>query len=195
MKLLPMDMWGKPPQFDLESIVGLAHIAGGAIRRWFTGEPQESDIDLFPVNEAACKELLGVFGKPAFSTPTTDTFVHNNKQTVQIVKLYFEDIYKLFDIFDYCHCQFGYSASGEIHATDVAIMSALRKHLRVHRFQPGHEIDSLRRAFKYQRSGFTPCAGTIRDIATAMLNIESKDALDKQVEISPNGGSRIVRFD
>jgi len=59
---------------------------------------------------------------------------------------------------------------------------------------PNFAADSLRRAFKYQTKGFTPCAGTIRDLATAFTTI-TREQIQAQVEMSPNGGKRLVRFD
>ena len=52
----------------------------------------------------------------------------------------------------------------------------------------------MRRAFKYQRKGFEPCLGTIRDIAEVIRTLNEEE-LKAQVELSPAGGKRFVRFD
>jgi hypothetical protein len=53
---------------------------------------------------------------------------------------------------------------------------------------------AVRRSFKYQTKGFFPCAGTMRSLAEAIRSL-TDDEIKKQVEMSPAGGQRIVRFD
>ena len=169
-------------------------IAGGAVRRWFSGEKQDSDIDIL----SSKKEYLDKFvmdmqlGRPKFSTKTADTYIVD-KTAIQIIKLYSNSPEESLDGFDFKHCQFFYTTEG-VYATHEAIICTLRKHLAVHRIRRGFEMDSLRRAFKYHSQGYNPCYGTLRDLAFAIMQMDQSSMM-QQIEISPSGGTRVVRFD
>ena len=99
----------------------------------------------------------------------------------------------MLDGFDFNVCQFAWDGS-KVFATMEAIVGALRGHLAVNKLQPGFEMDSFRRAFKYQRRGFLPCAGTMLTLATALQSL-TPEKIKEQVEMSPGGGKRFIHFD
>jgi hypothetical protein len=51
VEINPDFMIGEKPKYELKSLPsgygGSVFIAGGSVRRWFTGEKQNSDVDLF----------------------------------------------------------------------------------------------------------------------------------------------------
>lgn len=187
-------MRGKKPDITL---VDGSCIAGGAVRQWFTGREGISDIDIFFQNESALKSFIAQSlpsnTAPVHQTVNADTYL-KGEQVIQCIKLkYFVDIQELFDSFDFTCCQFAF-CDGKIYSTVEAVVSTLRGHLGIHKIQKGFELDSLRRAFKYQKKGFKPCLGTMRSLAESFRDIQPED-LAKQTEISPAGGKRLIRYD
>ena len=168
-------------------------IAGGAIRRWFAGKEELSDVDVFGPSEKHLKDFLASKkSELLFSTKNADTYLIEGVN-VQLIKYYHPTIEKLLAEFDFNVCQFGWSEDG-IFATEDAVIGLLRGHLSVGKIQEGFEVDSLRRAFKYQSKGFQPCLGTIQKIANSFVEITAEE-IAAQIEMSPKGGKRGVRFD
>lgn len=169
-------------------------IAGGAVRAWFTGGEKVSDIDVFGPSLQATADFVNSLFRPKL------VGAHSNAETylvygslVQVIKLFKPNIDELLYGFDYNVCQFAWTGEG-IFATQEAIIGALRGHLAVGRISHDFAMDSLRRAFKYQKKGYAPCAGTLRDIANALRKLSDED-VKNQVEISPSGGKRTVHMD
>jgi len=189
-------MLGKKPEVQM---VNSCWVAGGAIRSWFDREKM-SDIDIFFKNQEALDNFKNTnsLKTPSFSTKITDTFIlnedNNSKKIIQTIKIFRDSIESLFDSFDFTICQFAWDGT-KIYSTIEAIVSVSRKHLAVHKIQEGYEIDSLRRAFKYQNKGYKPCLGTIRDLALALSKKQEVD-ITSQVQISPGGHVRgAIRWD
>lgn len=187
IELKPEEMRGRKPNVKLPE--GTFY-AGGCIRRWFTGEKQDSDFDIFKLqdNIEIPENWTKVFSNKVQTTYKVGT------QIVQVIEIVYEDIQDAFNKFDFHHCQFAYTGES-IFTTKRAIISTLRKHLSFNAVNPGFELDTLRRAFKYQRQGFTPCEGTIFDLGMMFQNT-TQEQLEETVQMSPGGGRRsIVRFD
>mgnify|MGYP000934662537 CR=1 FL=1 len=138
-------------------------MAGGAVRRWFTGEPQNSDVDLFTSSEEIAKANIPSSAKEFKNCWT----YRENGHKVQFIKIYFPTVIDCVSKFDFTICQFVY-VKGYVQATLDAIITASRKRLAVAAIQPSYEMDSLRRAFKYSKAGYSPCAGTIRELFKAI---------------------------
>ena len=98
-----------------------------------------------------------------------------------------------FDSFDFTVCQFGWDGK-DIFGTSLGLVSALRGHLGVHKIDKALATDSLRRAFKYAAKGYKPCHATIRDLGLS-FNSLAKEEIENQIQISPNGGTRIIGVD
>lgn len=171
-----------------------AWVAGGAIRCWYLQKPNKSDIDFFFNSEQAAEvfKQANNISNPKYTHKNADTFDTNGK-VIQLIKIYHENIESIFDSFDFTICQFAYDGK-TVYATAEAMITAARGHLTVHKIQQGYELDSLRRAFKYAKKGFEPCLGCLKQIGESFRNI-SEESLQNQLEISPNGGKRIVRLD
>lgn len=170
-------------------------IAGGAIRQWFCGE-NKSDIDIFGVNEDSLQQFIStkLVGAVKLTEQKHLSSYSYQGQLVQVIKYkYFNNISELFDSFDFSLCQFAWDGTN-VYSTQIAIISVLRKHLRVHKIDKNHASDSLRRAFKYQEKGYKPCHGTILDISLSFVNLTEAE-IKEQVTISPNGGTRIIGVD
>lgn len=171
-------------------------IAGGAVRRWFNDGESLQDVDVFAPTlgslDAFRKERLSGFDE---SQKTTNAITYwNGKIKVQLITgRLFPTVEACLDAFDFTICQFAWTKAG-IYTTEEAIISTLRRHLSVHRITKEFALDSMRRAFKYQRKGFEPCLGTIRDIAIVIRTLDEEE-LKNQIELSPAGGKRFVRFD
>lgn len=167
-------------------------IAGGSVRRWFLGEPQNSDIDLFRTDGKQDYDVEIVGAKRRHETVMAINY-DMGKTRIQVIKKSYESVSDMFDAFDFHHCQFAYNGD-DIFTTKKAIISAMRKHLSLNTINPDFELDTLRRAFKYCRQGFYPCAGTIGDLANALRDSDSD--FDEQLQMSPGGGTKtIIRFD
>ena len=171
-------------------------IAGGAVRSWFVKE-KAMDIDIFTHSSdcfTAFKDENNLNDQNCIhNEKNVETYSIDNKR-IQLIKFYRENVKELLDSFDFTICQFAYDG-GNIFTTPNAIVSTLRKHLAVNKIQEGFEMDSFRRAFKYQQKGYQPCIGTMRDIALALSQKEQKE-LEQQVQMSPGGGTRgFIRWD
>lgn len=185
-------MRGQKPDFDI-----LAYnldgfwIAGGSIRRWFTGEKQNSDIDIFCNSDNVVDNLCV---KLNLTTDiNNERYITFKNSPIQIIiNPKFVSMEECINHFDFTICQFAWDGQ-RIIATQDAIISTLRHHLAVNEIQPGFEVDSLRRAFKYANAGYQPCMGTIRDMAISLQREEID--INKQVEISPGGKMRIPKWD
>lgn len=181
IELTESHMTGTKPDIVLPT--SDAWIAGGAIRRWFTGEKQDSDIDVFCACDSAVDQVIVL--NHLTERVRNDRMIMFRRSPVQIIlQPQFHTPEETIEHFDFTICQFAYDGS-RIICTIEAVLSSLRKHLAVAQVQKGFEIDSLRRAFKYQRQGFTPCIGTIRDLVGAIRSADEID-LAKFDEISPD---------
>ena len=190
IQLLADHMLGEKP--PIEPSAGCI-VAGGSVRRWFSGSEKLSDVDVFAPSASHHAEFMG--GKTAdliVETKHAATFNCSGVR-LQLIKFYQPNLAALFESFDFNVCQFAWTEDG-IFATEDAVIGVLRGHLSVVKLSKEFAIDSLRRAFKYQKKGFEPCAGTLRDIAKNFREL-TEEQINAQVEISPGGGKRIVRFD
>ncbi len=214
MKLLELtkqEMLGRIPD-DITVPPGYV-IAGGAVRRWFTGEKQDSDFDYFIVGDSISAIIPDSVinpdsvvdpdtEKPGLITPehklvyknlVNETYRYKGHMVQLILKEY-KDIKELLSSFDFHHCQFAWDGE-HIYTTKLGIISAMRKHLSFNNAVDGFQLDTLRRAFKYQRQGYTPCIGTLQSLAGMFTNMDRKK-LDEMVEMSPSGGRRrVIRYD
>ena len=192
----PKQMMGKKPSFDKAS-PNKVWIAGGAIRGWFTGQEKLSDVDYFFADEQVfnfCTADLIESGYELVNKhPNADTYIKNDLAPIQCIKKRtYTSVQELFDSFDFTLCQFAWDGE-KIYSTVEAVISTQRNHLGVHKLQ-GNIPDSLRRAFKYNRKGFYPCNGTLLALSNAMRTLTEED-IKNSIEISPNGGKRIIRID
>lgn len=162
-------------------------VAGGAVRRWFTGEKQENDIDIFCSNLSEYDGVADEFIKVNDLTERirNERMVMFKNSPIQLLlQPRFTTSRETIEHFDFTLCQFAW-IGGEIIATLEGVLSTLRNHLAVAKIQSGFEIDSLRRAFKYAKQGYQPCIGTVRDLATALNNAATAD-IEKFKTISPD---------
>ena len=187
------EMLGKRPNIILTEG---ACIAGGAIRKWFTGKEKDSDVDIFFKDKTSHEKFLEntcANAEKLCETNNAETYKKDGI-VIQCIKIkYYNSISELFDSFDFACCQFAYM-NNTIYSTKEAILSTLRNHLAIHKIQKGFELDSLRRAFKYKEKGFEPCWGTLKALGESFREITPED-LNNQTEISPSGGKRLVRYD
>ena len=171
-------------------------IAGGAIRQWFNDGESMSDIDIFGKSQQALDNFINekLWAANKISEQDNLSSFSLNGQLIQVIKYdYYDSVHDLLDSFDFTVCQFAWD--GEIvYSTEASIVSVLRKHLRVHQITKELAADSLRRAFKYQRKGYIPCLGTLKDIALSFQNL-TEEEIKQQITISPGGGTRFVGVD
>lgn len=178
-------MLGQPPKVHL---IDGTWACGGSIRRWFTGEKQNSDIDIFRRNEETERAFIvanSLENKTRNEAPNTLTW---KDPPIQIIRFDRSSIEEVLENFDFTICQFGWDGN-KIWTTPEAIISTTRKHLAVAKIQEGYELDSLRRAFKYAESGYCPCLGTLKEIGLAFARATA-EKVEQQSELSPGGGMR-----
>jgi hypothetical protein len=147
-------------------------VAGGFIRRWYSGMKQDSDIDLFFHNEETYIKICEGLEKLAIEPPKITEFNQMYKIKiddtwtidVQAIKhQFYENIDALLDSFDFTICQFAFDGN-QICATEEAILDCNRKRLAPHKISYG--VSSLRRIIKYANQGYYMCGGA----ATEFLN-------------------------
>lgn len=171
-------------------------IAGGAIRQWFNDGELVTDIDVFGKNQESLDNFVSekLWAAKKISEQDHLSSFSLNGQLIQVIKYdYYDSIHNLLDSFDFTVCQFAWDGK-TVYSTEAAIVSVLRKHLRVHQITKELAADSLRRAFKYQRKGYIPCLGTLKDIALSFQNL-TEEEIKQQITISPGGGTRFVGVD
>jgi len=166
-------------------------VAGGAVRRWFTGEKQDSDIDVFCADDESEKRFIdeAKLSKPTHKGDRVTTY-----GKIQVIHLRFRSPAECINHFDFHHCMFAYDGD-KVYSTTEAVCAALRKHLSINAVQSGYELDTLRRAFKYHACGYKPCIGTLRDMMTSFSKLTA-ETVEQQAQMSPGGGLRWnVRWD
>lgn len=172
-------------------------ICGGAVRQWFCGNERESDIDIFGVSAESLSDfsnkIVQMGAREINNTPMTVSLDLGGKMVQVIQGRVYPTVESALDSFDFNVCQFAWDGS-KVFATAEALIGTLRGHLAVHKIAKEFAVDSLRRAFKYQRKGYVPCAGTLRDLSNILRTL-SEDDVKRAIEISPGGGKRVVSFD
>ncbi len=167
-------------------------VAGGSVRRWFMGEKQISDFDYFTIGKSQESFIDETF-KLKYENIINSTYEKDGR-IIQVIKKEYNSVEELLNSFDFHHCQFAYDGK-KIYTTKLAIISSMRKHLSFNNAIEGFELDTLRRAFKYQRQGYAPCIGTIQRLAEMLSGI-SKEKIQEMIQMSPSGDKRsIIRFD
>lgn len=180
-------MSGEQPPVELPDDKSV-WLCGGCIRSWFTGDEKTKDIDVFAKNQPSLDNFRRLNriedSHLSWKHDRADTYRFRDAP-IQLIKVFSDDILTTLDKFDYTICQFGYD--GEIiYSTVQAVWSVLTKRLSVHQIQTGYELDSIRRAFNYQKRGYEVCSGTILELAKAILN-SNPDAITKQnQQLSPS---------
>lgn len=192
IKVDPLLLRGEKPPIPL--VKGAAWMAGGAVRRWFSGKEKLSDVDLFFKDEGQCQEYVKSSPIPKlFENPRCIT-LSNGQLIVQCITVnYYPDVRTILDSFDFSVCQFAYDGE-DVWATPEALVTVLRGGLGVHNIRKDFAVDSLRRAFKYAKKGFFPCNGSIQKIADSLRGL-TEEQIRQAVEISPNGGAVIMGID
>lgn len=171
-------------------------VAGGAIRNWFLGRKNKSDIDIFFLGgkeylPALVEQFLKVNklkeADKVFSSDTAATY--KNAEVcgglpIQLIKLGpYHGVFDVFNAFDFTVCQFAEDHDGHLYTTSSALTGVLTGHLGVNQIQPGYELDSLRRSYKYAAMGFKPCRGTLIELAEAIRRVDV-NAFAEEREIS-----------
>jgi len=162
-------------------------VAGGAIRRIFTGEEQNSDIDYFFRNEEQFEQaktsveaaggilrgrndmnhsyVIPAAEEIVLSEETGDETPFKNfvaEQKVQLIHFrFYNNPAEVLDSFDYTLSQFLWDGS-YFHFGDFALFDVARKKLVPHKVTYG--VSTLRRMLKYTDQGYTICAGGLGDI-------------------------------
>lgn len=176
-------------------------IAGGAVRRTFTGEPLDSDFDLFFASKAQLDDYRTQIEKSgAFKisgNDTNETYIlpaegiefneyegddKNLKKVpemkIQLIKIAFYDsIEAVLDSFDFTVSQFGYDGTYFV-VSDFALWDVARKRLVPHKIT--FATSSVKRMLKYASQGYVVCAGCISNVLEQVSNkpeIIEKDIL------------------
>lgn len=172
-------------------------VAGGAIRRWFKGQENLTDIDVFFSSVTHFQDYeksLSIYCPKVGETVNAITYMSPQEVPIQLIRAsYYDTMTNLLDSFDYSVCQFAWDGK-DVYATSQALISVLRNHLGPHNIRQEHAVDSLRRAFKYAKKGYYPCNGTLLALANALVGL-TQEQVKNATEISPGGGHRIMRFD
>ena len=175
----------KPP-FELQRG---CFIGGGFIRDCFLGK-QHADIDMFFEGEGQRKRFKSynnhLFSNLVHESPNAETYKFD-QHTIQLIKKDFISFGDYFEQVDFTICQF-VMEGGHFYSTTSAIVDALKGQLVVKSIQEGFELDSLRRAFKYQQKGFKPTFACMVELALKIQAVND-DGIDNKllrgVSLSP----------
>lgn len=135
-------------------------IAGGAVRRWYTGIPQEGDADFFFANDEQykmfCKELEQITEVPSttnkFNTTfrlRVDDFWSVDIQAIQYK--YFPNVYQLLNGFDLTVSQMAFDGQ-YIHTFQRTIDDNEKRQIKFHKITCG--ILSMMRIGKHMKQGY-----------------------------------------
>lgn len=164
-------------------------VAGGSIRRIFSGEEQNSDIDYFFNNENQLKDFKEYLERKdsgailrgsndmnhSYVLPATKETVYDSEtgnetpftkfvpeQKIQLIHFrYYNNPQDVIDSFDYTLSQFLYDGES-FHFGDFALFDVARKRLVPHKIS--YAASTLRRMLKYANQGYTICAGGLGEI-------------------------------
>lgn len=148
-------------------------IAGGAVLRWYQGQPVgESDIDVFCRDKVQATKLIdriknyGTFSVK-FQSENAVTLSHSNKDdytkcwTIQVItRRYFNTLDDVIQSFDISVCEIG-TAGNEWKMGDQTARDIREKNLR---FKLPLQPDAPKRLTKYWTYGYRPVEGTIDSI-------------------------------
>lgn len=174
-------------------------IAGGSIRDYFSKE-KIKDIDLFFPNEEhfiKCLSYFGIYknnsllesfqGGNNYETKNKDTeivFQNNNaikinykKQTIDIIKHYFESPEETILNFDFTCCSAAIDGKN-IYIHDTFFQDLASKRLIINSLP--YPVSSLYRLQKYIKKGYTMCSGGL--ISLAMAISEKEIHMDEEFE-------------
>lgn len=147
-------------------------LAGGSVRRWVTGEPINSDFDIFFQSPGQLEKCTKKLGNPSFSNDFSLTWkefaMDKWKADIQAVRIsFYENLESVLDSFDFTACQFGFDGENIVHG-DFSLLDATRKRIVVHKIT--YAASSTRRLLKYGRQGFTVCTGAIASLLQEVAN-------------------------
>lgn len=161
-------------------------VAGGAVRRWYMGEPQDADYDVFTTGEEATQAFLKANGLSEFDGLTAPMGFATNYGVVSVNKHHFPNIREVLDYFDFTICQFLWDGGPVIKVNRRAIRDAEKKRLVVHNLRLDTILSSMWRISKYGLQGYRISFGELKKIATAIRTMPQA-TYDKN-GIFPSGG-------
>lgn len=143
-------------------------LAGGAIRRTLSGQPLDSDFDLFFKNEEQMRATMASFEcDPVSKSGTQATYLipglkPHEHLTVQCVHFqFYNTVEELLDSFDFTVTQFA-TDGVQLYCGEHALWDLARRRLAVNKVTFG--TATVRRLIKYTKQGFYACSGALADI-------------------------------
>lgn len=136
-------------------------IAGGAVRRWYTGIPQDGDVDFFFANEEQfnhfCRELdpISEISKNTNQFNTTFRIAVTSCWSIDVQAIsyrFFENVYKLLRSFDFTVSQLAFDGK-TIHTFERTIKDNEKRVIKFDKISCG--ILSLLRIGKHMKQGYT----------------------------------------
>ncbi|MCR9214805.1 MAG: hypothetical protein NXI13_13900 [Proteobacteria bacterium] len=156
-------------------------LAGGAVRRFVSNKPQDSDFDLFFASEGQMEEvkqkLLDAGAKVKNTNDFNTTLLHK-KLLIQLIHIqYYESLEDTLNNFDFSLCKFGYDG------TEIVVGKWSMWDLANKRLVPediSYATSTLRRIIKYTRQGFTICSGGLAHILTQV--VQNPEIIQQEIE-------------
>lgn len=169
-------------------------LAGGAIRRWYSGEPQHGDFDIFFADRASIVNFLHankhIMGKElVLESEELLVYRLENGRTIQLILDFgTKTPQETIDKFDFTICQFALDHTGEIISTPASQRDVENKKLRIVEggLRKGYEVNLMRRAMKYIGQGYKIEIETIQQIAMIIHEAKYSDIEDPFPFLSPD---------
>jgi hypothetical protein len=153
-------------------------LAGGSIRRLLSGQPLDSDLDIFFENYDQSSRFVSSMLSDGFERNggvLADTFT-NGALKVQVCRVsYYPSAESVIDSFDFTICQFLFDGL-RLHVGEHALWDLARKRLAVNKIT--FPRSSARRMLKYASQGFLVSHQAIESILESVA--ESPNSLNKE---------------
>lgn len=172
-------------------------IAGGALRDYFSGVPVKTDIDIFFPSEAEHKKcsmyLLKNGGKVIWESDNGMKVIYNERE-FDLVKFWFPDPQSTINDFDFTVSMLAIDCE-RVYCGETTFIDLAKRQLMLNKLQ--FPANTMRRAFKYYKKGFSMCVGEMEKLVLAIQEMPKPEKEEEQenqnqtdAPISNSGGRR-----
>ena len=175
-------------------------IAGGSLLRTYTGQPLDSDIDVFFQNKEQCDKYIfdlsaksykglaeerkssdyqvkGMFVNQWHNTLTIN-YMEREWKIQCVTFIYFNNIVELFSSFDFDVCMWAYDGQN-VHSYESTVNSIKNKTMNLKKIN--YPSVTLKRLVKYMRQGYNISDTDVMNLAMSFRSIkkEPKDIMEE----------------
>lgn len=150
-------------------------LCGGAVRRFVSNVPLDSDFDLFFSSKEQHDQVVDWMKKKKAKLLSSNDFNTTyllNELKIQLIHInYYENIAEVLESFDFSLCKFGFDGE-DLTLGDWTLWDVARKRLVPENIT--YATSTLRRIIKYTNQGFTICSGGLAHILQSVVDNPEK---------------------